>query len=827
MQLLLTSLLAAAPLVAPVQDSKARAELFVRPADAVGTEVQAAIRIRIDPGWHLYHDDLGPEDAVGKPTRVSFEGADGEWSAVRFPEPHVYDQPYGLEGKPTWINGHEGTIVLYAAGRLADGARAADLKAELVGLTCQDDGSCIPWSASAKTRGAGTDKLFEKFPEDLAVPEPVSEPEQEGETGAQGGFASPLDRINALGGGARAPTEPAEPTGPDEEEHARAELFLRAGADDTVRGVVRIEVDEGYHLFHTDLGHSDATGKPTIVLVEGEGFEWSAVRFPEPEKLDQSIFSEEGVFALGHEGTFLLHFTGEGDGDLADVRVDINGLTCLDDGECVLYDQILASAGEGPDELFRDFPEDLGPMVARDAGTGASGTGSSGTGSGSGSGTGTLSEAEWEGWTFHEYEPRGGEVERSLGLWLVFAFIAGVILNVMPCVLPVVSIKVLSFVQQAGESRARILQLGLAFSAGIIVVFLVLAGLAAFAGQGWGQQFQSEEFLVVMIAIVFGFSLSLFDVYELGVPNQVGQMAAVKREGLVDAFFKGMMATVLATPCSGPFLGSTLTWALAQPALTVFLVFFTVGLGMAAPYVVLTANPGFLKYVPKPGPWMQTFKHLMGFLLLGTVLFLMVSLRQDLLLYTVAFLIFVAMGCWAWGRYATFDQSRVKRLGTVASVLLIVAVGARLSFVDLRNFFAGPGSGSGHLAWVDFDARELQRYHDEGVSVFVDFTADWCLTCKTNEKVVYESDTIVDLLESRGIVAMKADETDNTPQTRAIERLRRQLGANSIPFMAVFPGDDWTRPFTAKDLVTIGQVKEMLEACPPPPNQTASAPRGS
>jgi thiol:disulfide interchange protein DsbD len=160
---------------------------------------------------------------------------------------------------------------------------------------------------------------------------------------------------------------------------------------------------------------------------------------------------------------------------------------------------------------------------------------------------------------------------------------------------------------------------------------------------------------------------------------------------MVDAYFKGMMATILATPCSGPFLGSTLAWALTQPATVVFLIFLFVGLGMAAPYTLLTANPALLRFVPKPGPWMQTFKHLMGFLLMGTVVFLMVSLKQDLHVFTVSFLVFVGLACWLWGRYATFDQTAIKRLGTLVSTLGVLVVGAWLSFVTMREFFAGPG----------------------------------------------------------------------------------------------------------------------------------------
>lgn len=768
--------LSLALLGSPAQDSRAAAELFVRPLD--GGHLRAAIRVRIDPGWHLYHDELGQPDSVGKPTQVTFPDQGVLETLVRFPQPHRYEQPgIGERGRDTWIWGHEGEIVIHALLRAAEGADVASLQARLSGLTCQDDGSCIPWSARPRNGGAGPDALFADFPASL-VP------------------AATTTAVSA---------EPAEEAPDFLRDKAFAKLYLRRDGD-LLRGAIRIQIAPRYHLYHSDKGNPKGIGTPTKVTPSGAGITWSEARFPEPKRYDQSAI-EEGAWILGHEGEITVHLAGAVAAGAAadDVEVRLSGLTCLDDGECVPWSARLKPAGPGPDAYFEGFPSDLAPITE-------------GSAPSDGAGAVVVAEAggeiDWAAVDFPQYSVRDQPSERGLGMWLLFAFIAGVILNVMPCVLPVVSIKILSFVQQAGESRARIFQLGLAFSAGILAVFLALAAAAAFAGKGWGEQFQSQQFLVVMIAIVFGFSLSLFDVFEIGVPDQVGSLAAQRKEGLGDAFFKGMMATVLATPCSGPFLGSTLAWALTQPSTVVFLIFTFVGLGMAAPYVLLTANPGFLKFVPKPGKWMQTFKHLMGFLLLGTVIFLMVSLRQDLHVYTVAFLVFVGLACWIWGRYATFDQNRLRRLGTVATVLLVLSLGAQASFVTLRNFFAGPGEGAGHLMWEDFDPIKLQRYHDEGRSVFLDFTADWCLTCKTNEKLVYESDEVVAKLKAKNVVAMRADETEENAKTDAIKRLRISLGAQSIPFMAVFPGDDWRNVHTAKDLVTRSQFLGILEQLP-------------
>jgi suppressor for copper-sensitivity B len=810
-----TALLWGALLLAPPQDNKARAELYVRPAPAPAAagELRAAIRVSIEPGWHLYHTELGQPDSVGKPTKVSFPS--GTWSDVRFPEPQRGEQVgLGEGGRDTWIWQHEGTIVLYAAGRLPDDAQPAQVEVKLDGLTCEDEGSCIPYKELVTSKGAGPDDVFAAFPADLrATPEPGAETEgassQEPAPAAASGKEELFDPLGLFSGGPSDTGAKADST-----------LYVRR-VGDVIRGAIEIQIQPGWHLYHEQLGPPDAVGKPTRVRLETGSIEWGKVVFPEPKRLEQPGVGEDGkdTWILGHEGRIVLHVTGVEStpgADLGSVRAKITGLTCEDAGSCIEYREELESGGAGPDELFAG-PAAPGPSESDGAAIEPEAAGTSTRASSS-----SLTDEEWAAVAYPEYQPQGSLEKRSLAMWLLFAFIAGAILNVMPCVLPVVSIKILSFVQQAGESRTRIFQLGLAFSAGILAVFLGLAALAAFAGKGWGEQFQSQGFLIVMIAIVFGFSLSLFDVYEIGVPQQVGALAAQRREGMVDAFFKGMMATILATPCSGPFLGSTLAWALTQDPGVVFLIFTFVGLGMAAPYTLLTANPALLRFVPKPGPWMQTFKHLMGFMLLGTVVFLMVSLKQDLHVFTMAFLVFVGLACWIWGRYATFDQTALKRAGTLATTAGVIALGGWFSFGTLREFFAGPGAGHGNLVWEDFDPERLQRYHDAGQSVFVDFTADWCLTCKTNEKLVYESDEIVALLGTKDVVAMRADETEDSPKTEAIQRLRERLGARSIPFMAVFPGDDWKSPYTLKDLVTRGQVRAILEQCPDPLAQARS-----
>ena len=607
-----------------------------------------------------------------------------------------------------------------------------------------------------------------------------------------------------------------------------AQACFRLSANE-IQVAVRFEIAPGWHLYHHELGGDPAQevyAKPTTVSASLAGVEWSALRMSEPERYDDRLL---GNWAWVHEGEAFAFLAGrpvEAARGIDGIELAIDALVCTSggDGTCLPYaKRILARACADEDD-FASWPSEPsewpGELPSEPASSAESANPAAAPTSASAPLASRVDVADerWDEVRFPEYQPRREGPQRGLGAWLLLAFVAGLILNVMPCVLPVVSIKVLSFVQQAGESRARVFSLGLAFAAGILLVFLVLAALAVWAGTSWGEQFQSETFLIVMIAIVFAFSLSMFDVFELGVPAPIGALASgPPREGLGDAFFKGIMATVLATPCSGPFLGSTLAWALAQPKATIFLIFVMIGLGMALPYVVLTANPAFLKLVPRPGAWMQTFKQVMGFVLLATVVYLMASVRQDLLLYTAAFLVFVALGCWIWGRWASFDQSRLARLGTLAATLATIGLGASFSFRTLRAFYEGEPGGAGRTSWVDFDPERFARLQAEGHNVFVDFTADWCPNCKYNEKFVFETREVAAAIASSGTICMKADITDDTAYTRMLVRLRNQLGARSIPFLAVFPGDEPERPILKFDVVSRASMLALFDGLPRTP----------
>ncbi|QEG21052.1 protein-disulfide reductase DsbD family protein [Mariniblastus fucicola] len=411
--------------------------------------------------------------------------------------------------------------------------------------------------------------------------------------------------------------------------------------------------------------------------------------------------------------------------------------------------------------------------------------------------------------------------ESSVSIWAILplAFVAGFILNFMPCVLPVVGLKVLSFVSQADNDRRRIFMLNLFYSLGIISVLLVLATLAAFAGLGWGEQFSSVGFTVVLASIVFAFALSFLGVWEIMLPGFVGSIGgAAEEEGLTGAFSKGVLSTVLATPCSGPFLGSALAWAVIQPTHLTFLVFATVGLGMASPFLAIGFFPSLVKWLPKPGPWMKGFKELMGFVLIATVIFLLSFIQIPALVPTVALLAAVGMACWWYGGKSLKSSS--SEWWRLATSMAIVVFGAWLSFGWLyevstarfdraanRHVVDQAGQAmqvaetpvGEDIPWQPYSEELLEQSIASGKTVFVDFTADWCLTCKANESVAINQPAVADLIQREGIVAIRADKTAPSPD---IDRLLRKLGNNSasIPFYAVFPEDSPTKPVTLEGI---------------------------
>jgi thiol:disulfide interchange protein DsbD len=395
---------------------------------------------------------------------------------------------------------------------------------------------------------------------------------------------------------------------------------------------------------------------------------------------------------------------------------------------------------------------------------------------------------------------------------ILLAFIGGLILNVMPCVLPVIGLKVLSFVEQAGHDRRRILVLNLWYSVGIISVFLVLAGLAIGLKLGWGQQFQRPGFNIAMAAIIFALGLSLLGVWEIPIPGFVGRGKAAELaqgEGLTGAFVKGVLTTVLATPCTGPYMGWALAWALRQSAPTTLLVFATVGLGMATPYLLIGAFPNLLRVLPKPGAWMETFKQIMGFVLLATVVYLLTILDPSYVVPTIALLFATWAGCWWIGRQALVlaDMGTKVRAWLGASAFVgavwifmfpgIGGITGRASLPGLQKLLADRFRQRAELELAEqgLETVPMRSLPSGPSTVLIDFTADWCPNCKLLEATTLSSEKLRELVERNGVVTMTADWT-NRSKDNDVGRMLRALGYDppQIPVVAILPVSDPNHP---------------------------------
>jgi thiol:disulfide interchange protein len=393
-------------------------------------------------------------------------------------------------------------------------------------------------------------------------------------------------------------------------------------------------------------------------------------------------------------------------------------------------------------------------------------------------------------------------------LWqLGLAFLGGLILNLMPCVLPVISLKILSFLEQAGESRARIFALNVWYSAGLLLVFMVLAALAATAGLAWGEQFTLPWFKVAMTVLVFAMALSFLGVWEIPIPGFVGAGKAGQlqtKEGPSGAFFKGVFATILATPCSGPFLGPVFGYLLNQPPYMAYWTFAFIGFGMASPYLVIGVFPQLIRFLPRPGAWIETVQQLMGFLLLATVVYLFTTLSAAYFVPTLALLVGLWFACWWIGRTpltATAGQRNAARIGGPIVAALVGVFAFTVLFQESK------------IPWQPFSPEALQRARAEGKTVMVDFSADWCLTCKWNLKFAIETNAVRDLVKANGIVPMLADWTSESP---TIKKALNELGRNSIPTLAIYPADPPEgKPMVLSDLLYESQVLDALKKAGP------------
>ena len=410
--------------------------------------------------------------------------------------------------------------------------------------------------------------------------------------------------------------------------------------------------------------------------------------------------------------------------------------------------------------------------------------------------------------------PTGGGL--SLLAALIPALLGGLILNGMPCVLPIVSLKLFGLAQASGKPRREIVGGALMTTLGILVSFWALAGatlLARSAGQavGWGIQFQNPLFVTFLALVLTLFSLNVWGVFEIRLPhalaNRLGGGGGGGGEGHAGHFFSGVFATLMATPCSAPFLGTAVGFALSQPAATIVLVFTAVGVGLAAPYLLLAAMPRAAGLLPRPGDWMLTLRGVMGFLIAGTTIWLLYVLAAQMDSARLAFLevglLTLALFVWLQSRSRKTGLRVFGRVGAAAAAagVLLLANGATAHSATAG---AAPG-GQKVLDWVPFDPVQAETLAAEGRLVFVDVTADWCATCKVNEGLVLETEETADLFARYGVVAMQADWTNRNDD---IARYLASFGRYGIPFYALYrPGRP---PHVFSELLRGGRLEEAI-----------------
>jgi thiol:disulfide interchange protein DsbD len=421
----------------------------------------------------------------------------------------------------------------------------------------------------------------------------------------------------------------------------------------------------------------------------------------------------------------------------------------------------------------------------------------------------------------------GTPVLPSQPLWkmLLYAFIGGLILNIMPCVLPVIALKILGFINHAQHEPHRVRALGLIYATGVLVSFLALAAIvigvkAAGHHAGWGMQFGSPEFIVVLTTLITLVALNLFGVFEVTLGGRVlsaaGQIAS--RQGATGAFFNGVLATALATPCTAPFLSIALGFAFAQKAPFIVLMFLAVGVGLAAPYVALSWNPSWLKFLPKPGAWMEKFKIAMGFSMLLTAVWLF-NLAADNygkgVLWLGIFLVLVAFAAWIFGAFV--QRGRAGK-GVAVVIVLILLIGGYAFALENQLHWREPIAVADSVAtskaspdgidWQPWNPEAVAQARAAGRPVLVDFTADWCLTCQVNKKIAIEISSVRKKLKELNAVALIGDYTHFPDSiTAELNRFNRA----GVPLVLVYPKNPDARPIVLPEVLTPGLVLDALD----------------
>lgn len=406
---------------------------------------------------------------------------------------------------------------------------------------------------------------------------------------------------------------------------------------------------------------------------------------------------------------------------------------------------------------------------------------------------------------------RAASADHSLWSVVLLAFLGGILLNLMPCVFPVLFLKGLALVRSGNEERSTLRRHGMVYTAGIVLSFWALVAVllslrSAGAVLGWGFQFQSPVFLELMAALLFFLGLSLAGQFELGLSLTSAGGSLAEKQGYAGSFFTGVLAVIVATPCTGPFMAAAIGYALAQPAAVTFAVFTALALGLAAPYVVLTVQPAWTRWLPRPGVWMDILKQATAVPIFAFVIWLAWVLAQAygtaLLAALLASFLLLAIAGWFLGRW----QGK-RWAGVVALVLLLVVVLASFYAPQKLTSESTPSAqAQSNNGWQPWSADAVLQYQAQGRPVFVDFTASWCLSCQVNERIALDQPEVQQAFAQHHVALLRADWTRHD---EAITEALTALGRDGVPAYVLYsPGQ--SSPMILPQVMTPGIVLDAL-----------------
>ena len=523
---------------------------------------------------------------------------------------------------------------------------------------------------------------------------------------------------------------------------------------------VTLDIQPGWHLYANPK--RGKFGKDTqIEPVAGELVRFGKVAYPpgelyEDKVLEASNHIYEGRVSCSVPVEFVAERLLPSRGDRADsfeVLLQLSGQLCSDSGVCKLWN----------DTVRATISIDTAAIAAAAA-------------------------AE---------PPTETAVKTASSGWLVtigLALAAGLIMNLMPCVLPIIPIIVMTLMKQCSTddgrpAHAKSIKIGLVFAAGIMTVFAALAVLVGTFNFFWGEQFQNNIFKFVLLMIVYVLGLSMFGLFEIVLPPRLTNTTIVRR-GYIGVFLMGILATILATPCGAPLLGPVLVWLVNKPVLVTVAVFLIIGVGMAAPYVALTAIPGLLNRVPRAGNWMLHLKRILGFAIMAYAGYLIGKFPSGWFIPLLYYCVLAAFCIWMGLNLVNFNTPSVKRYLVRAVALAILIAGALWLFETPKQSAAASDAAE--------VLTKLREYQQEQKTVVLKFTADWCSNCKVLEKRVYGTQEYRDKLTALNAVLLIADMTEKEP---LLEDMLEQLAgpAQGLPLWPFFPGRPRTIPFYCRN----------------------------